>query len=228
MMPVFDPERASLVQYCATYNPAPSNASSITAQPCQTVAAANSSQVFLYSPSSGVVHPLWTQDAAVSSTGTASNTSSLFSNSSIASDASVKISNVTSTVITCHPDSHYVTNALLSDPSDANTTAAAAPNGQDLFELVFIPEAAEFLVAPSAPTANITEALAQHIDVVDSHSQSAPPTFTPASSLPVSTMPSPVNTTAVHLAEALLPMIPFPDSADDASSTPAPTPTGRR
>ncbi|EJU05635.1 hypothetical protein DACRYDRAFT_20064 [Dacryopinax primogenitus] len=213
-MAVFDPDRAALIQYCATYDPSPSNGSSITAEPCQTVTAAHSSQVFIYSPASGVVHPLWSQDMAVVGGLGGSNMSSLFSNSSGDSDTNVKITNTTSTVIT-QADSHYMTNALF---SASNATTPLAPDSQSLFELVFVPDSAEFLVA--AP-ANVTEGLNPHMAMVGSYSQSAPPTFTGAAP----TMPLAVNASSVHLAAALLPMIPLPDSTD---GTPAPTPTGRR
>ncbi|RXK37456.1 hypothetical protein M231_05279 [Tremella mesenterica] len=59
-VPIFVAETAEVESYCATFDPLPKSAKPLTVQPCVTEGDSHTSQVFLYDPSTGVIHPDWT------------------------------------------------------------------------------------------------------------------------------------------------------------------------
>ncbi|KAI0343329.1 hypothetical protein BDW22DRAFT_1428736 [Trametopsis cervina] len=60
-IPVFDPQQAKLIPFCATFDPKPSAPSTMTMQDCSEGAMEedHQSQVFAYDPSTGIIQPMW-------------------------------------------------------------------------------------------------------------------------------------------------------------------------
>jgi len=67
-MAFFDPMRASLVSYCATFDPDPSSAEALAVEPCfnssGSTTAPHKSQTFWYDSESGVLQPMWSGDGS--------------------------------------------------------------------------------------------------------------------------------------------------------------------
>ncbi|KAG8933919.1 hypothetical protein FRC02_010950 [Tulasnella sp. 418] len=72
-VPVFSPDEASMVQYCATYDPNPPSPSPLTAQPCTSEVTTHSSQIFSYNPANGVIIPMWAVNSVASDPSSASS-----------------------------------------------------------------------------------------------------------------------------------------------------------
>jgi hypothetical protein len=74
---VFSKENATMLSYCASYDPNPPVPAPLTAEPCNSTETENFSQIFAYDPTNGVIQPLW---FAQSSVGTMTNVSDADSN----------------------------------------------------------------------------------------------------------------------------------------------------
>ena len=60
-VPVFNPDSASMEEYCATYDPQPPAPAPLSAEPCfyDESTGPHKSQVFAYTPSTSVIRPMW-------------------------------------------------------------------------------------------------------------------------------------------------------------------------
>ncbi|WWD21328.1 hypothetical protein CI109_105812 [Kwoniella shandongensis] len=58
-LPIFVASSASVEPYCATFDPSPESPAPLTVMPCTNDTSTHESQVFLYNPDTGVIHPDW-------------------------------------------------------------------------------------------------------------------------------------------------------------------------
>ncbi|KAG8915631.1 hypothetical protein FRC00_002208, partial [Tulasnella sp. 408] len=173
-VPVYSPDKASMVDYCMTYDPNPPAPVPLTAQSCTDQVTDHQSQVFSYNPSTGVIVPMWTvapsstdpsaaSDDTTSSTASASATSSvLASTSSTASSSSATDSASPTTSAAPVKRSSEVDAAAAANPDDpdcdnADTVAAASAGNSTMtpqdVTLIFTPSNAAGVLPSSRESA---------------------------------------------------------------------------
>ncbi|KAK8844017.1 hypothetical protein IAR55_006810 [Kwoniella newhampshirensis] len=62
-LPIFVASSASVEPYCATFDPSPESPAPLTVMPCTNDTSTHESQVFLYNPDTGMIHPDWQPSA---------------------------------------------------------------------------------------------------------------------------------------------------------------------
>ncbi|KAG9047529.1 hypothetical protein FS837_002053 [Tulasnella sp. UAMH 9824] len=131
-VPVYSPDKASMVDYCMTYDPNPPAPVPLTAQSCTDQVTDHQSQVFSYNPSTGVIVPMWTvapssTDPSASSDDAASSTASATATSSVLASTSSTASSSSAT------DSASPTSsaAPVKRSSEADAAAVANPDDPD-------------------------------------------------------------------------------------------------
>lgn len=127
-VPVYSPDKASMVDYCMTYDPNPPAPVPLTAQSCTDQVTDHQSQVFAYNPSSGVIVPMWTvapssTDPSAASDDTASATAT--ATSSVLTSALSTASSSSAT------DSASSTSSAAPAKRSSTADAAAAANPDD-------------------------------------------------------------------------------------------------
>ncbi|OJT07168.1 hypothetical protein TRAPUB_1983 [Trametes pubescens] len=236
-MGMFDPPTAQLRSYCATFDPHPEVPAPMTMEPCTDGSSADEhkSQVFAYTPSTGVIQPMWFQGQGAAAEGDDSDDSTVPTDDPSDGDRSDDDQGGTSnstTVDPTTPTSSKVVNvtslqqeALDEQYGDATrpptrmasvkTLAADTPSGARNVTMLFSPASPEIL--PAAPPAQDKVAVpASSTDLVTSSAASVSGTATSTATSDTSTT---ITTTSSATASVAMETSTSSDTSSGAAST---------
>lgn len=215
-VPVFNPLTAATVPYCASFDPNPPSPCPLSVQKCGAADSEHLSQRFVYSPSTGVIRPLW----AVGSNGTTSATGG---NSTTAPSAKKRDYVVQAAMVKANAANATSSSVTASSTASASASSTPLPSSSSV--------ASSAASSSSVPTSSSSASASASASLVAAAAAAAP---TASSSSPANVQPAqsvslvftPVNPAAVLSVDASLGIskggkgssAPAPDASSDDES----------